>query len=145
MQNTVQEEYTIINAEDSIIGRLASNIARRLLEGENIVIINAEKGLISGDPGFLAQKYLKRYHIKTKSNPLKGPFFPRKPDQILKRTIRGMLPFKKSKGKEAYKRLKVFCDLPHMFQDKPIEVLESTKRNNPKSSYISLEELNKKI
>ena len=120
MQNTVQEEYTIINAEDSIIGRLASNIAKRLLEGENIVIVNAEKGLISGDPGFLAQKYLKRYHIKTKSNPLKGPFFPRKPDQILKRTVRGMLPYKKHKGKEAYKRLKVYCDLPNMFQDKSI-------------------------
>jgi large subunit ribosomal protein L13 len=145
MQNIVQEDYTLISATDSIIGRLASNVAKRLLEGENIIIVNAEKGLISGDPGFLAQKYLKRYHIKTKSNPLKGPFFPRKPDQILKRTVRGMLPYKKSKGKEAYKRLKVFCDLPNMFQDKPIEVLESTQKNNPKASYITLEELYKKI
>jgi large subunit ribosomal protein L13 len=145
MQNIIQEDYTVINATDSIIGRLASNVAKRLLEGENIIIVNAEKGLLSGDPGFLAQKYLKRYHIKTKSNPLKGPFFPRKPDQILKRTVRGMLPYKKSKGKEAYKRLKVFCDVPHMFQDKTIEVLESTQKNNPKASYITLEELYKKI
>ena len=145
VQNVIQEEYTVINAKDSIIGRLASNVAKRLLQGENIIIINAEKGLISGDPGFIAQKYLKRYHIKTKSNPLKGPFYPRKPDQILKRTVRGMLPYKKSKGKEAYKRLKVFCDFPNMFQDNEIEVLESTQKNNPKSSYITLEELYKKI
>ena len=145
MQNAIQEEYTVINAKDSIIGRLASNVAKRLLEGEKIIIVNAEKGLISGDPGFITRKYLERYHIKTKSNPLKGPFYPRKPEQILKRTVRGMLPYKKSRGKEAYKRLKVYCDLPNIFQDTEIEILESTQKNNPKSPYITLGELYKKI
>jgi large subunit ribosomal protein L13 len=136
---------TVIDAKDSIIGRLASIVAKRLLAGEKIVIINAEKGLISGDPGFNAKKYLQRYHMKTKSNPLKGPFYPRKPDQILKRTIRGMLPYKKSKGKEAYKRLKVFSNSPSMPQGQEIEILHDTLKNNPKSPYISLEELNTKI
>lgn len=145
MQDITQENYTIISAENSVIGRLASHIAKRLLLGEQIIIINAEKGLISGNPGSIAKKYLKRYHIKTKSNPLKGPFYPRKPDQILKRTIRGMLPYKKSKGKEAFKRLKVYADFPTIFQNQSIEMIESTKTNNPKSSYITLEKLYNKI
>jgi large subunit ribosomal protein L13 len=145
MLENISEDITIINAEDTIIGRLASVVAKRLLLGENIIIVNAEKGLISGDPGFIAKKYLQRYHIKTKSNPLKGPFYPRKPDQVLKKTIRGMLPYRKTRGKEAYKRLKVFANFPGVFQDKEIEIPVEMQRNNPKSSYISLGELYTKI
>ena len=145
MLDTISEDIKIINAEDAIIGRLASVVAKRLLLGENIIIVNAEKGLISGNPGTIAKKYLQRYHIKTKSNPLKGPFYPRKPDQVLKRTIRGMLPYRKARGKEAYKRLKVFANIPVIFNDKDIEIPLKSQRNNTKSSYISLGELYTKI
>ena len=145
MNDNPIDNSIIINAEDTITGRLASLVAKRLLSGEQIIIVNAEKALISGNPGSIAKKYLTRYHIRTKSNPLKGPFFPRKPDQILKRTIRGMLPFKKSRGKEAYKRLKVYNSLPSLFEGQELEILGDTLRNNPKSSYISLGELNTKI
>ena len=145
MLDNLTEEITIIDAEDAVIGRLASLVAKRLLSGENIIIINAEKGLISGNPGDITKKYLQRYHIKTKSNPLKGPFHPRKPDQIIKKTVRGMLPYGKARGKEAYKRLKVFPNFPSVFQDQKIESLAETKRNNPKSPYISLAELYSKI
>ena len=145
MNDITIDDSKIINAEDTIIGRLASIVAKRLLSGEKIIIVNAEKALISGNPGSIAKKYLDRYHIKTKSNPLQGPFNPRKPDQILKRTVRGMLPYKKSRGKEAYKRLKVFNSLPGLFKDKELEIPDGTLLNNPKSSYISLGELNKKI
>ena len=145
MNDNPIDNSIIINAEDTITGRLASLVAKRLLSGEQIIIVNAEKALISGNPGSIAKKDLTRYHIRTKSNPLKGPFFPRKPDQILKRTIRGMLPFKKSRGKEAYKRLKVYNSLPSLFEGQELEILGDTLRNNPKSSYISLGELNTKI
>ncbi len=145
MSETEFTDSTIINAEDTIIGRLSSIVAKRLLLGEKIIIINAEKGLISGNPGTTANKYLQRYHMKTKSNPLKGPFYPRKPDQILKRTIRGMLPYRKSKGKDAYSRLRVYNNFPSIFQDKNVEILEETQLNNPKSPYISLGELYTKI
>ncbi|MHA1941657.1 MAG: 50S ribosomal protein L13 [Candidatus Hodarchaeales archaeon] len=138
-------DSTIINAEDAIIGRLSSIVAKRLLSGEKIIVINAEKGLVSGNPGTTAKKYLQRYHMKTKSNPLKGPFYPRKPDQLLKRTIRGMLPYRKSRGKEAYGRLRVYNDFPSIFQNQSVEVLERTQLNNPKSPYISLGELYRKI
>jgi large subunit ribosomal protein L13 len=138
-------DATIINAENSILGRLASIIAKRLLNGEKIIIINANKGLISGRGDFIAAKYLQRWKIKTKSNPLKGPFHPREADKILKRTIRGMLPYHKSKGKEAYHRLVVYKDFPEEFTENKIEIIPETQNINPKTSYISLEKLRSKI
>jgi large subunit ribosomal protein L13 len=138
-------DATIINAENSILGRLASIIAKRLLNGEKIVIINADKGLISGKKDFIAAKYFQRWRIKTKSNPLKGPFHPRETDKILKRTIRGMLPYHKSRGKEAYHRLVVYKGFPEEFKEGKIEIIPETQNINSKASYISLGELRSKI
>ncbi|MFX0122327.1 MAG: 50S ribosomal protein L13 [Candidatus Hodarchaeota archaeon] len=138
-------DATIINAENSIIGRLSSIVAKRLLNGEKIIIINADKGLISGGGDFIAAKYLQRWRIKTKSNPLKGPFHPRETNKILKRTIRGMLPYHKSKGKEAYHRLVVYKDFPEKLKENEIEIIPETQKTNPKASYISLSKLRSKV
>ncbi len=138
-------EANIVSAENAIMGRLASIVAKRLLNGEKIVIVNANKGIISGNSKFITSKYRQRWRIKTKSNPLKGPFYPRKTDHILRRTVRGMLPFRKSRGKEAYNRLLVFKGIPDSLKDKEIEIIQESQKLNPKSSYISLEELNSKI
>lgn len=138
-------EANIISAENAIMGRLASIVAKRLLNGEKIVIVNADKGIISGSSKFITSKYRQRWRIKTKSNPLKGPFYPRKTDQILRKTVRGMLPFRKSRGKEAYNRLLVFKGIPDSLKDKEIEIIKESQKLNPKSSYISLKELNSKI
>ena len=145
MQNNFLDEAKVIDAENTILGRLASIIAKRLLKGEKIIVVNSDKGLISGNGDVIAAKYLQRWKIKTKSNPLKGPFYPRKTDQILKRTIRGMLPYSKSRGKEAYSRLIVFQGFPEHLIEKKIEVIPETQNLNPKSSYISLGELSSKI
>ncbi|MHA2248526.1 MAG: 50S ribosomal protein L13 [Candidatus Hodarchaeales archaeon] len=138
-------DATIISAENSIIGRLSSIVAKRLLNGEKIIIVNADKGLISGRGDFIAAKYFQRWRMKTKSNPLKGPFHPRETDKILKRTIRGMLPYHKSRGKEAYHRLVVYKDFPEKFRENEIEIILETQNINPKASYISLSKLKSKI
>ncbi len=145
MSDNSLDETKIINAENSILGRLASIIAKRLLNGEKIIVLNADKALISGKKDFIAAKYLRRWRIKTKSNPLKGPFYPRKTDQILKRTVRGMLPYYKSRGKEAYHRLIVYNNFPDQFREKEIEIIPETQRINPKATYLSLDELKTKI
>ncbi|NHJ02255.1 MAG: 50S ribosomal protein L13 [Candidatus Heimdallarchaeota archaeon] len=139
------DDAHIIDAENAVIGRLASIVAKRLLSGEKIILINANKGIISGNPNTIAKSYLQRWKIKTKSNPLKGPFFPRQPDQILKRTVRGMLPYKKSRGKDAYGRLLVFKEKPDLFSDRNIETIPEVLNTNPKSPYITLAELQTKI
>lgn len=108
----------IIDAENMVLGRLSSEIAKYLLrETENVIVINAEKCLITGNPRYVVEKYRRRAAMKTKTNPLRGPFYPRSPTKILKRTVRGMLPWKQAKGKEAYSRLKVFLGYPEEIRE----------------------------
>jgi large subunit ribosomal protein L13 len=115
---------TVINAEDCIAGRLASHVAKRLLKGEEIVIVNAEKAIVSGNPkaveGFFAEK-IKR------GDPYHGPFYPKLPEKILRRIVRGMLPFGKPRGREAYRRLKVYRSVPEDFKGKGMETIGKAK------------------
>lgn len=108
---------TVIDAENLILGRMASYVAKRLLEGEEIAIVNAEKAVLTGNRRYLINRYKQRTHIKTKSNPRRGPFWPRTPHGIVKKTIRGMLPWKKPRGKQAHKRVKVYTGIPDEYRE----------------------------
>jgi large subunit ribosomal protein L13 len=98
-----------IDADGAVLGRLASEVAKRLLGGEDITVVNAEKALVTGSKGNLMFHYKQQRVI---GSTRKGPFFPRMPDRILRRTVRGMLPFNQYRGRSAYKRLKVFIGVP---------------------------------
>ena len=111
----------VINAENKTIGRLSSLVAKRLLLGDKIYIINAEKGVITGDPKSTLRKYKGRLKIRTATAPWKGPLHPRMPDRFLRRIIRGMLPWDTPRGRAAYKRLKVYMGIPKHLEDAPIE------------------------
>lgn len=103
------EGKRIIDAEGAVLGRLASVIAKRLLLGEEIIVINAEKAIITGSK----ERVLERFKEKReRGDPIKGPFYPIRPDKVFKRVVRGMLPRKKTKGREALKRLKVYINNP---------------------------------
>lgn len=95
----------IIDGKDAVLGRLASTTAKKLLKGEEITIINAEKIILTGRPNDIKQEYLKKRQI---GSPQHGPFFPRQPEKIVRRTIRGMLPYKTPKGRAAFKKLRVY-------------------------------------
>jgi len=132
----------IIDAKGLILGRMASNIAKRLLEGETVVILNAEKAAISG----------KKQHIVTDAktflevgHPRKGPYHPRRPDKIVSRTIRGMLPRRKPKGIQAFKRLRVYLGVPVEFEGKNIQTIVQASTGKLKSPYITVGELAKEI
>lgn len=111
-------EYTVFDADKKIVGRFASVIAKNLLNGKKVVVVNAEKALISGNKNDLIKKYRTRLNIKETMDPEKSPYWSKKPDLLMKRIIRGMLPYKSSHGKEAYKRLRVFISVPEIFKDK---------------------------
>lgn len=128
----------VIDAEGAVVGRLASFVAKKLLEGEEVYIINAEKAIITGDPKVVVEKYLDRIR---RGNPHHGPFFPRQPHRILRRAIRGMLPYKKAKGRNALKRLKVYVGMPDELKDKESIKMKEKKR----CKYITLLELSKRI
>lgn len=102
----------VINAENQILGRLATNVAKMLLLGESVVIVNSEKAVITGPKARVIQKYKED---KQRGIPSKGPYFPKRPEMILKRTIRGMLPYKQDKGSSALKRLKCYVSVPEEF------------------------------
>lgn len=125
----------IIDGEGLVLGRLASKVSKKLLEGEDITVLNAEKIIISGTKDWAYKKYKQRIDRASISNPRKmGPKYPRRPDDIFRRTVRGMLPYKKSKGKEAFKSLKVYVGVPKEFQaEETLKLPEAQPRHIVKS------------
>lgn len=128
------KDFIVYDAKDKVLGRLASTVAKELLKGKSVAVINADKAFISGDRMSIASKYRTRLGLQEKENPEHSPSWPRRPDMLVKRIIRGMLPYhKKPSGKAAFKRLRVFVGAPkELHGRKPVEI--STKA--PKSMYV---------
>ncbi len=133
---------TIIDAEGLILGRMASQVAKRLLNGEKIVIVNAEKALISGKRLSILrekQEFLQIGHFR------KGPLHPRRPDMIVKKVIRGMLPRKKPRGKEALKRLRVYIGVPRDYKGREREKIPEADGRDLRGPHIEVSELARNI
>jgi large subunit ribosomal protein L13 len=99
----------IVDGENAVLGRLAAKVAKELLKGQQIVVINSEKIIVSGNPKAVMKRFSEK---REKGDPHKGPFYPRYPDRIFKRAVRGMLPYKSDRGKQSLRRLKVFIGNP---------------------------------
>jgi large subunit ribosomal protein L13 len=97
----------VIDATDTQLGRLASYVAKQLLNGEEVVIINPEKAIISGRKEVIFEKYKTRWEFTNKAKPIKRPKYGRTSYSIVYRAIRGMIPRRKAKGREALRRLKI--------------------------------------
>ena len=121
----------IINGEGHILGRLASITSKKLLEGEEVIILNADKIMLTGNKDWAYAKYKQRVDRASISNPRDlGPKYPRRPDDIFRRTVRGMLPYKKSKGREAYKGLKAFVGVPEEYQNAEFQEIPQAEFQN---------------
>ncbi len=134
---------TVIDAKNLILGRMASTVAKRLLAGEEINIINAERAIISGRKDTTFDRY-KRY-VDRGSREF-GPRFPRRPDQIIARTIRGMIPHTRMTGREAYNRLKVYIGVPpELGKEQAGTVEEASITRLSTSNYTVLGDLSKRL
>ncbi len=102
----------IINAEGEVLGRLSSFVAKSALLGEDVIVVNAEKAIVSGKRDLIIQSELNKFHRRNKASPLRGPFHYKKPDRFVRKKIRGMLPYKKTRGREAFKRITVYSGIP---------------------------------
>lgn len=123
---------TVINGEGLLLGRMASIVAKRALNGEEMAIVNAERSVISGSRARVLALYGQKRRRGCREG---GPFFPRRPDHIVRRTVRGMLPYKRPAGMEAFKRVKVYVGVPTALKDLEMEVLEEAhmdRLNSPK-------------
>ncbi len=133
----------VIDGNNLILGRMASLVAQRLLKGEEINIINAEKVIISGGKDTTFARY-KRY-VDRGSREF-GPHFPRRPDQIVARTIRGMIPHKKMTGIDAYNRLKVYIGVPPELSKEQANTLQDASITRlSTSNYTVLSDLSKRL
>ncbi|MDD3976599.1 50S ribosomal protein L13 [Methanomicrobium antiquum] len=113
---------TVIDATDLRLGRLASIVAKRALMGEEIAIINAENAVVSGAKARVLGDYDRKRRRGSREG---GPFFPRRPEHIIKRTVRGMLPYKRQRGAEALKLVKIYVGVPVQFAEAEVEIIES--------------------
>ena len=129
----------IIDAKDLILGRLASFAAKHALLGETVDIVNAEEAVITGN-----KKWTVAHYVQTRDRgiPLQGPYFKRMPDRFVKRAIRGMLPYKQDKGKNAYKRIMCYIGVPISLQGKKAETVEFANISKvPNTRFIKVKDL----
>ncbi|MEJ2251838.1 MAG: 50S ribosomal protein L13, partial [Candidatus Lokiarchaeota archaeon] len=109
-------EYYLLDATNKILGRFCSQVAKRALLGQHIIVKNAKYAIISGTKGNIHENFLDKLNVKTATNPRKGPFHKRRPDEFMRRVIKQMLPRKKRRGKDALRRVHVYIeDIPERF------------------------------
>jgi len=129
----------LIDADGAVAGRLAAFVAKKALSGETVVIVNAEKAVISGNPKRVTLKYFNKRSVQNKANPEKSMKTPRRPDLFLKKMIAGMLP-KSPRGAKAEKSVKAFLGVPREYENqkasKPVKTAEKLG-----ASFITLKQL----
>ena len=128
----------VYDATNQILGRLSTYVAKDLLKGEQVHVINCEKARMSGNPVATKKKYLER---RQRGDPKHGPHYPRTPTGLVRRTIRGMLPIKIQKGQKAFRRLKVHIGVPQELSKQELLHPEDSNANRLKCKSLSVEEL----
>ena len=138
-------ESVIVDGTDLIAGRLSSRVAKLLLMGKHVSIINCEKIMLSGNKKSIIREYKQYLKISSIINPKHGPFHSRRPDTIMRKMIRGMLPKNKASGKDAFRRLRTYIGSP--IQTKKINKIKLDKTKITKTSmyYTSMSELGKNV
>ncbi|MBI2647648.1 50S ribosomal protein L13 [Candidatus Woesearchaeota archaeon] len=133
----------IIDAKNAILGRLSSFVAKQVLLGNKVDVINCEECVVSGNKPITLDNYIRRLHRKA---PAKGPFSYRRPDMLVKRTIRGMLPFKRARGRDAFKKIKCHIGFPENLKNEKILRVENASVEKLHSTdYLRIKDICKAI
>jgi len=137
----------LINADGQALGRMLAFAAKKALKGEEVIILNAEKAVVSGKKERVLNDNLSMLDLKNKGNYTKGPFHYKRPDRYVKKVVRGMLPFDKPRGVEAFKRITIYIGVPQrelmekhkidISKEKPVE-LKFKKNFN---EYVTVEQI----
>jgi len=136
----------VIDATNLVLGRLASIVAKKLLMGYRVVIVNAEKAVVSGNPKMVIESYKLLFGVSTLRNPYKsGIRRPRTPSRIVKAAIRGMLPRDTPRGREALRRLRVYIGVPKEYKNKELQTIPEISVTRLRGKYITVEEIAKQM
>ena len=135
----------VIDAAGMISGRLCSKVAKLIISGNKVVVVNADRAVMTGSKSSIKKSWEEWLEIGSITNPLQGPYHPRTPDRILQRMVRGMLPMRKAKGTNSLKRLRVYNGVPVEFSRIKMTVLDDVKATKPLAFYTTIGEVAKLI
>jgi large subunit ribosomal protein L13 len=102
----------IVDVKGLVAGRIATKVAKALINGESVVVLNAQDAVVVGNPTSIMEKYGRRVEARVLSNPHEGPKYSRIPSKIFRSMVRNMLPTKKRAKERLIKFLKVYNGLP---------------------------------
>jgi large subunit ribosomal protein L13 len=135
----------IVDGTNHIAGRMCSQVAKLLKEGNRVAIVNSENIMLSGSRKMIIEEYRKFLEIASITNPKFGPFHPRRPDTIITKMVRGMLPKNKPSGKTSLKRLRVYLGVPNELKSKKTTVFDNAKIRKPAPYYTTLGEMGRMV
>ena len=127
-----------------IAGRLCSHVAKLLIDGNRVSIVNCENIMLTGDRDTIIKSYRQFLEIASINNPKFGPFHPRRPDTMITKMVRGMLP-KKPSGKTAFKRLRAYLGVPNEIRSMTTKQFDDAKIKRPSPYYTSMGELGRMV
>ncbi|MBS3077833.1 50S ribosomal protein L13 [Candidatus Pacearchaeota archaeon] len=107
-------EKIIIDAEGGVMGRIAAFAAKQALFGKEVVIVNCEHAAITGSPRRIIEGYQQKRGRGGTAQ--RGPYFPKSPERVMKRTVRGMLSHTQFRGRAAFKRVICYDAVPAEYQ-----------------------------
>lgn len=140
-----QKQPVVVDAANCIAGRMCSQVSKLLLQGNRVTVVNAEKAMLSGNRYKTIDLYKEHLEINSVTNPIHGPFHPRRPDTILTKMVRGMIPKSKASGIEAFKRLRVYIGIPEELKNIEQESFNDSMITKPASYYITVGDVAKQI
>ena len=135
----------VVDGTNLIAGRVCSNVAKLLRKGNRVSIVNCEKIMISGKKASIIGEYEDFLKIHSIIHPQHGPFHPRRPDTIIKRMIRGMLPKEKPSKKTDLARLRTYIGVPKEVKGLERIQFEKAKITKDSSKYTTMAELSRYI
>lgn len=135
----------IIDASNLILGRMASYVAKKALNGNRVIVLNAERAVISGTKERVVARAKQKLKTRTLGNLEKSPTHPRKPDGYVRRVIRGMLPWKKPSGKQAFHRVHVYIGTPDEYRDRAATKIADAEASKLRVPYITVARLSEEI
>lgn len=143
--NPTRSGELLVDADGLILGRMASFVAKRALEGSRVVVINAEKTVISGKKHSLLREAHGRLTTRTLGSLTKSPVHPRQPDRMVRRAIRGMLPLEKARGKGAFHRIRVYIGVPAEYKDQEATMVTTADSSKLTCKRVLVGELSEEI
>ena len=135
----------VVDATNHIAGRLSSNVAKLLLKGNRVSVVNCDKIMISGSRGNIIKEYRDFLEINSINHWKHGPKHPRRPDTIMKKMIRGMLPNEKPSGREAHKKLRTYIGSPKEVKSLKKITFEKAMIKKSASNYTTMSDLGRTV